>query len=414
MNYTGTKIENNLTVPSVVSSSVGKYNSTYVGVASATSTMTLATSYTNGSTYYAVYRSSVKIYYPSSKTVVTDMTKYRNEYFTSTSAMSTVLADSTTGTTDFSFSSSVSGYSLYGFATTANTTTRTYSSIAGLRDSSTVTAYAILYKASGSNTYYIYCTSTTTAKCTEPDPLTPDQLGEVGEIGKYVNYVPAGSNYTVNGVYSGTGSNQMFPANNSMKWRIWGVEGNKLLLISETLVGNITLQGENGYNNVVKILNDACSTAFGNSSTYGSGAIVARSINQDDIDKVTNMTADIDRKAQYPEYGTKYKPYYTQCPIIYGYEPGKVGGGGKLDRSVQYNNNSWAIGLSTFTSATFTDYGGSITGKATQKIYDALLTNPTASSSIGMDTHNTYWVATRVVYFRVDQVVFGAFTVHER
>jgi len=39
-----------------------------------------------------------------------------------------------------------------------------------------------------------------------------------------------------------------------MKWWLWGGEVNKLLLISETLAGSITLQGAEGYNNAVKIL----------------------------------------------------------------------------------------------------------------------------------------------------------------
>ena len=397
MNYTGTKIEGSINIPTVVTGSVGKYNSSYKGVATAVNTTATTNTLTVGGTYYAVYSTPVTIYYPTSKTVATNMTKHRNEYFTSTSAMSVKLGDNNAVTTDFNFTSSVEGYSLYGFANVENTTTRTYSSISRLAASDVTTAYAILYKASGSKTYYTYCINTTTAKCTEP--LTIEELSKIEMIGKYVNYVPAGRDYIVDGTYSGTGSDQTFSANNSMKWRIWGVEGNKLLLISETFAGIIKLVEQAGYNNGVKILNDACSTAFGNSSTYGSGAIKARSINQEDIDKVTNMATEEKRKRVNSSYGTTItiSTTYRNCPTIYGYEPGKTGGG-TLGRSTQYNNN-WVTGISTLTSGKWTYYDYTITAYATQKIYDALLTNPTANSDRGTDRHAEYWVASRCVKF---------------
>ena len=257
-------------------------------------------------------------------------------------------------------------------------------------------------------------TSPTPNPPTPPEPETPtgltkEELSQDTMIGKYVDYKPQGTDYTVEGTYSETGSNQTFAANNSMKWRIWGVSGNKLLLISETLAGNIQLQGANGYNNAVKILNDACAQAYGNSS-YGS-AIKVRSINQDDIDKVTNMTTDAQRKAAYSNYGTTVTPSYKQCPIMYNYEPGKTGGG-TLDRSVQYNNNSWVTGTSTMTSGKWTYYSYSITNYATQTIYDALLTNMSASSTSGTDSHTAYWVASRCVEVSSSSAWFNVFIVN--
>ena len=250
-----------------------------------------------------------------------------------------------------------------------------------------------------------------------PNPPTPpeetglpkEELEREEMIGRYVDYNPQGTDYTVDGTYSGTGFNQTFSKNDDMKWRIWGVEGNKLLLISETLAGNIQLQGANGYNNAVKILNDACAQAYGNSS-YGS-AIKVRSINQDDIDKVTNMTTDAQRKAVTSSYGTTVTPSYKQCPIMYNYEPGKTGGG-TLDRSVQYNNNSWVTGTSTMTSGKWTHYRYSITNYATQTIYDALLTNMSASSTSGTDSHTAYWVASRCVHLSSSYAYFRVFIVY--
>ena len=156
MNYTGTKIESNLSIPTVVTSSVGKYNSAYKGVANAINTMTITTPTTANTTYYTTYSTQVRIYYQTSEAVATNMTRYRNEYFTSATAITTKLGTSNTATTDFAFSSSVSGYSLYGFATAVNTTTRNYQTVANLRDSNTTTVYAILYKSESVTATFYY------------------------------------------------------------------------------------------------------------------------------------------------------------------------------------------------------------------------------------------------------------------
>lgn len=144
-----------ITVPTVVSGSVGKYNTSYSGIAVQVGTMSRVAAPVDGGIYYAVYSSPVTIYYPSSATVATNMTRYRNEYFTSTTAMSTVLSSSTTGTTNFTFSSSVSGYSLYGFASRQNYLGRDYSSISSLAGSSAAEAYAILYREAETSISYL-------------------------------------------------------------------------------------------------------------------------------------------------------------------------------------------------------------------------------------------------------------------
>ena len=79
----------------------------------------------------------------------------------------------------------------------------------------------------------------------KPTGLTKEELATTEMIGKYVDYRPQGIDYLVEAQYSGTGANQTFAKNDNMNWRILGVEENKLLLISETLSGNITLAGAN-------------------------------------------------------------------------------------------------------------------------------------------------------------------------
>ncbi len=309
-------------------------------------------------------------------------------------------------------SDSTSGVATYKFQAS---TSSSFSSIAKESTAQTSNTYTFSGLTAGT-TYYLRVivtdnagrtrTSSTVTQATKTSGMSSSDLGKTTEIGKYVNYVPSGSNYTIDGTYSGTGSNQTFATDNSMKWRIWGVSGNKLLLISETLAGNIQLQGANGYNNGVKILNDACSTAFGNSS-YGS-AIKVRSINQDDIDKVTNMTTDAQRKAVNSNYGTTVTPRNYQWPNIYGQELGKTGGG-SLDRSSQ---SSWYTGTtnSSFTGK-WTNYSYSISSYATNSMYNALLTNMSTNSTSGTTSHTTYWVASRCVNFLMWQADFRMFFV---
>ena len=131
----------NLSVPSTVSSSVGKYNSTYVGVRNGTSSMSTMTPTTQYTTYYAIYRKAVTMYRPTSTSAATSATWYRNEYFTRTTAMSTVLSTSSTGTSNSSVS--LSGYTFYGYATSVNVNSRTYSSSSAAATSSSTSFYAI-------------------------------------------------------------------------------------------------------------------------------------------------------------------------------------------------------------------------------------------------------------------------------
>ncbi len=142
-----------ITVPTEVSGSKGRYGSTYAGV-SAGFNMTAATVNTVTTTYYAFYSKSVDIYYPKTATTRDKYSYYRNEYFTSASAMTSVINSTNTATGNFTFSSSVSGYDLYGFHTAASANTQTYASVSALAGSGTTTAYAILYKSVTPTFYY--------------------------------------------------------------------------------------------------------------------------------------------------------------------------------------------------------------------------------------------------------------------
>ena len=145
------------TIPNVVTSSVGTYNNAYVGVANTTGTMNSSTNVTisGDTTFYAVYRSNVTLYHPSSTSARTSKALYRNQYFTSTSAMSdTVLSSSTTGTSNYAPSTPVSGYNIYGYATSASTNTKSFNDVPGMAANNGTTYYMILAKSVTATFYY--------------------------------------------------------------------------------------------------------------------------------------------------------------------------------------------------------------------------------------------------------------------
>ena len=105
-----------------------------------------------------------------------------------------------------------------------------------------------------------------------------------GNIGKYVDYTPISGTFSEHTNYSGTSENSQISTNMNLKWRILFVDNNKLTLISDTTAnGGFKLNGAEGYNNGVLLLNNACKTMYSNSSL---GA-VGRSIKIEDVDAVS-------------------------------------------------------------------------------------------------------------------------------
>ena len=176
-----TNVSNNgsITIPTEVTGSGGTYNNKYVGVATTTGTMSSQTTANTGTlTYYAVYRTTITIAYPTSTSAATTKTTYQNQWFTSTSAMATtVLSTSTTGTTTNATAGAlVDGYSLVGFNASASNNTATWANISALTQSdsnksATRTVYQIEKKtATKTATFYynnnIACEGTTIATTT--------------------------------------------------------------------------------------------------------------------------------------------------------------------------------------------------------------------------------------------------------
>ena len=227
-------------VPEEVTTSTGQYGSTYTNVSRSTSSLSAGSlELTANTTFYAYYNSPVTIYYPIAtvdsttgaltNTSVGSYAYYRNEYFSSASAMTAVINSTQTATSNFTFASSATGYSLYGFRTAANSSAKTYDNVAGSATSSSTNLYAIIRKGITATVYYnsgsgngtltlstatattkyryIYCGSTTTVKMSNKAYAAPAAVSEsVGQYGnKYLGLSQSLSSMTSN-LYTSTSS----------------------------------------------------------------------------------------------------------------------------------------------------------------------------------------------------------------
>ena len=233
-------------------------------------------------------------------------------------------------------------------------------------------------------------TSEITRQGTQDNGLSDSELSE--EIGKYVAYTPVSANYTSQGTYNG-GSNQNFSTDTAVKWRILFVENDKISLISEEPINNgFNLRGYNGYNNGVKLLNEACMTMYSNSSL---GA-TSRSLNIDDIEEISSYN-----KNGYPGYGTDYTPPNKYYPNIYEDEMS-----GTLDGIGQSEQENWVTGYSQASTLkvkrTYYRYTMS-TSYMTPAYYEVLYYQ---ASNV-----DSYWLASRCVDLSSYYALFGVFYV---
>ena len=115
-----------LSVPSAVSSSKPKNNSSYAGVSTSTSSMTASSlTISRNQTYYAYYSATISNkYYKGTnnsndydhQTAWGTRSLYKNVFFTSGSALSYVISDSKTGTTNLSHGTGMGGAAFKGFS----------------------------------------------------------------------------------------------------------------------------------------------------------------------------------------------------------------------------------------------------------------------------------------------------------
>ena len=156
---------------------------------------------------------------------------------------------------------------------------------------------------------------------------TPKPLPEGLEIGSTVTYTPSGTyNWQVKYCSTSQSDTTLNSAESNFKiseWKVLDIANGKVTLVpTSPTTGTVYLGQAQGYNNGVKLLNDACSSLYGNEAK----GITARSMNIDDIEKY--MTEEALTSAHEYTNGAKYgeqvpNAYTTtnsQYPVMYAKE----------------------------------------------------------------------------------------------
>ena len=252
------------------------------------------------------------------------------------------------------------------------------------------------------------------------------------QVGDVINYSPSGTyswdrNYaTSNSTATDTLSSSAGQSFNVSKWKVLSIDkstGKIEMVPATTPSGTVTLQGAQGYNNAVKLLNDACSSLYGNTSK----GITARSITEEDFVKVGG-TKWTNKRAAYVynvKYGNQYGiPYTTNnyYPTMYKNEANNVIDGTKTESGLKQSEQTNLI-AKTDESSTNGYFKAKTSIQPYQTYYHTTDYATTASLLEGYSnillpkgSSTTYWVASRCILldsgrcgFRVSYVSSGFF-----
>ena len=135
------------------------------------------------------------------------------------------------------------------------------------------------------------------------------------KIGDYVKYTPDKTSTTeilqeLN-TYSGSSDNTTSTlTQENLNWRILDVKDGQVRLISEVpTTSNITLNGYNGYNNAVKLLDDTCNTLYTNKK-------LANKVQNIKIEDIQDKMVETDYSKFDSNYGEKITPTTKYYPNI--------------------------------------------------------------------------------------------------
>ena len=246
------------------------------------------------------------------------------------------------------------------------------------------------------------------------------------QVGETVKYSPSGT-YNWQAKYCSatltedvTLSSKSGEAFNLTEWKVLSIENGKVELIpTKPTEGTVYLGQAQGYNNGVKLLNDACS------SLYSSKGVTARSLNIDDIEKYMEKEK-LEEVHQYQnnngngvKYGTQLESAYTtnkNYPLIYANENLSV---------INGNEKTNGLGRSEQTTFVEKDDGGATNGKmsATTSIQPyqtywykdnsyiqgafKTATSGTNYYELLIRTSGNYWLASRCIDNNVDNCNFN-------
>ncbi len=272
-------------------------------------------------------------------------------------------------------------------------------------------------------------TMTITVTGTQRNPQDEQASNLINElkVGDTINYNPSGT-YNWNKEYATSNSTGTETLNSSTgesfnvsQWKVLSIDknANKIEMVPATIPsGIVTLQGAQGYNNAVKLLNDACSSLYGNTAK----GITARSIKEEDFVKVGG-TKWIDMKStymNYAKYGEQYEVPYTinkYFPTIYKKENNSVIDETKMTSGLNQSEQMSFI-AKTYGSAT----NGYLSAKTSIQPYQTYyhFNNETTKDLLGkyleillpIGSSTQYWIASRCVYLGLEQSSFHVFNVY--
>ena len=232
------------------------------------------------------------------------------------------------------------------------------------------------------------------------DGLISDKVkNEIVKVGDYVQYTPniintSDSGYTnlisELGTYSGSTANTTSTLKqDSLNWRVLDVtdDGEVRLISDGPTTSKITLCGYNGYNNAVKLLDDACSTLYSNATL----ASKVQNLKIEDVQKYMKIT---DYTTLNSNYGKPFSPKYRYYPEILLQEINQIVDNktGTLEKSEQYEKiNQTSTNVATSLTLKFTSWTKLMenTDFFNEKYYELFICNK--------DNYNTYWMSSRCV-----------------
>ena len=221
-----------------------------------------------------------------------------------------------------------------------------------------------------------------------------EKLADKVKVGDYVSYTPDElSNESLTtlktnlNTYSGNSSSTANPAikRDDLNWRVLDIQNGQVRLISETpTTSKIELKGYNGYNNAVKLIDDACSTLYTNSK-------LANKVQNLKIEDITKYM-----KTQPTEDTTPYSPstkYYPEILLkekeqtVNGTEGTELGLSEQtkfINQTTKSQVNSWTL------KKTYWDQTMNNTDSFKDNKYYKLFINNGSN-------YSTYWMSSRCV-----------------
>ena len=226
------------------------------------------------------------------------------------------------------------------------------------------------------------------------------------QVGDVINYNPSGT-YSWNNEYAtsdSTGTETLSSSTgesfNVSKWKVLSIDkasGKIEMVPATTPSGTVTLEGAQGYNNAVKLLNDACSSLYGNTAK----GITARSIAEEDFVKAggTKWTNKRAAYADVAKYGNQYGTpctTYNYYPVMYKNEANHVIDGTKTESGLKQSEQTSFI-AKTDEKATTSIQPYQTYYNITGYVTTASLLEGYSNILIPNGGFTTYWVASRCV-----------------